>query len=57
MTNTLGFMLEILSNYPWTTLSVKITGAIKRQFLHIVMHVFDKSNLSQEIFAINTGEL
>ena len=25
-------MLEILSNYPWTTLSVWIIGTIKRQF-------------------------
>ena len=27
---------------------------IKRQFFHMVTHVFDNSNLSQEIFAINT---
>ena len=41
MTNTLGIMLEILNNYPWTRLSVRIIGAIKRQFLHMVTHVFD----------------
>ena len=27
---------------------------IKRQFFHIVTHVFDNSNLSKEIFAIDT---
>ena len=53
MTNTIGIMLEILNNYPWTRLSVKIIGVIKRQFFHMVTHVFD-SNLSQEIFAIDT---
>ena len=53
MTNTLGIMLEILNNYPWTRLSVRIIGAIKRQFFRMVMHVFDNSNLSQEIFAID----
>ena len=47
-------MLEILSNYPRTRLSVRIIGAIKRQFLHMVTHVFDNSNISQEIFAIDT---
>ena len=49
MTNTLGIMLEILTNYPWNRLSVRITliGVIKRQF-------FDNNNLSQEIFAIDT---
>ena len=47
-------MLEILNNYPWTRLSVRIIGVIKRQFLHMVTHVFDNSNLSQEIFAIDT---
>ena len=52
MTNTLGIMTEILNNYPWTRLSVRIIGAIKRQFFHMVTHVFDSSNLSQEIFAI-----
>ena len=51
MTNTLGIMLEI---YPWTRLTVRIIGAIKRQFFHMVTHVFDNSNLSQEIFAIDT---
>ena len=54
MTNTLELMLEILSNYPWTRLSVRIIRVIKRQFFHVVMHVFDNSNLSQEIFAIDT---
>ena len=54
MTNTLGIMLEILSNYPWTRLSVRIIGAMKRQFLHMLTTVFDNSNLSQEIFAIDT---
>ena len=54
MTNTLGIMLEILSHYPWTRLSVRIIGVIKRQFFHMVGYVFDNSNLSQEIFAINT---
>ena len=49
MTNTfgtVGIMLEILSNYQWTRLSVRIIGAIKRQFFHMVTHVFDDSNLS-----------
>ena len=54
MTNTLGIMLEILNNYPWTRFSVRIIGAIKRQFFHMVTHAFDNSNLSQEIFAIDT---
>ena len=47
-------MLEILNNYPWTRLSVRIIGLIKRQFFHMVTHVFDDSNLSLESFAINT---
>ena len=38
----------------WTRLSVRTIGAIKRQFFHMVTHVFDNSNLSQEIFAIDT---
>ena len=54
MKNTLGIMLEILNNYLWTRLSVRIIGAIKRQFFHIVTHVLDNSNLSQEIFVIDT---
>ena len=54
MTNTLGIMLEILNNYPLTRLAVRIIGVIKRQFFRIVTHVFDNSNLSQEIFAIDT---
>ena len=40
------------SNYPWTRHSVRIIGAIKRHFFHMVTHVFDNRNLSQEIFAI-----
>ena len=55
MANTLGIMLEILNNYPWTRLSVRIIGVIKTQFFHMVMYVFDNSNLSQEIFAIDTS--
>ena len=49
-------MLEILklNNYPWTRLTVRIIGVIKRQLFHTVTHVFDSSNLSQEIFAIDT---
>ena len=31
-----------------------IIGAIKRQFFYMVTHVFDNSNLSQEMFAIDT---
>ena len=31
-----------------------IIGAIKRQFFHMVMNVLDISNVSQEIFAIDT---
>ena len=54
MKNTLGIMLEILNNYLWTGLSLRIIGAIKRQFFHIVTHVLDNGNLSQEIFAIDT---
>ena len=54
MTNTLGIMLEILNNYPWTRLSIRIIGAISRQFFHMVTHVFHNSNLSQKMFAIDT---
>ena len=54
MTNTLGIMLEISHNCSSARLSVRIIGAIKRQFFHMVTHVFDNSNLSQEIFAIDT---
>ena len=55
MTNTLGIMLEILNNSPWTRLSVRIIGAIRRQFFfHMVTHFFDNSNLSQQIVAIDT---
>ena len=53
MTNTLGIMLEITSNYPFTRLSVRIIGAIKRQFFHMVTHVIANSNLSQDTFAID----
>ena len=34
---------DLTDNYPRTTLSVRIIGAIKRQFFHIVMHVFDNA--------------
>ena len=54
MTNTLWIMLEILSNCQWARLAVRIIGVIKRQFFHMVTHVFDNSNISQEIFAIDT---
>ena len=54
MTNTLGIMLEILNSYPWTRLAVRIIRVINRQFFHMVTHVFDNSNLSQEIFAVDT---
>ena len=43
-----------LNNYPWTRLAIRIIGVIKRQFVRMVAHVFDNSNLSQEIFAIVT---
>ena len=45
---------DLTDNYPWTRFSVRILGAIKRQFFHMVKHVPDNSNLSQEIFAIDT---
>ena len=54
MTNTLGIMLEILQQLSRTRLSVRIIGVIKRQFFHMVTHVFDNSNLSKEIVAIDT---
>ena len=53
MTNTLGIMLEILNNILAPD-SVRIIGVIKRQFFHMVTHVFDNSNLSQETHAIDT---
>ena len=31
--------LEILNNYPWTRLSVRIRGVIKTQFFHMIMYV------------------
>ena len=40
--------------HPWTRLAVRIIGVIKTQFFDMVMYVFDNSNLSQEIFAIDT---
>ena len=43
MTNTLGIILEILNNYPWTRVSLKIIGVIKMQFFHMVMYVFDNT--------------
>ena len=43
-----------LSIYPGTRLSARIIGAIKGQFFHMVTHVFDNSNLSREILAIDT---
>ena len=33
---------------------LRIIGAIKMQFFHMVTYAFDNSNLSQEIFAIDT---
>ena len=57
MTNTLGTMLEILNSYPWTRLSVRIIGEIKRQFFHMVTHFFYNSNLSKEILQSTPGEL
>ena len=33
---------------------MRIIGVIKTQFFHMVIYVFDNSNLSQEIFAIDT---
>ena len=53
MTNILRIMLEILNNYSWTRLSVRIIGVIKRQFFRMAKYVFDNSNLLQEIFAID----
>ena len=50
-------MLVILNNYLWTRLSVRIIRVIDRQFFHMVTHVFDNRNLSQEIFAVTPGEL
>ena len=46
--------MEILNDYPWTRLTVRIMGAIKRQFFRMVTDVFVNNNLSQEIFAIDT---
>ena len=57
MTNALGIMLEILNNYPWIRLAVRIIGVIKRLFFHMVTHVFDNSNLSQELLQSTPGEL
>ena len=33
-------VIVALGNYPWTRLSVRIIGAIKRHFFHMVTHVF-----------------
>ena len=55
MTNTFGILLEIVNNYPWTRLSVRIIEVIKRQFFHMVMHVFDNSNLSQDFCSLHLG--
>ena len=38
-------------------LSVRIIGVIKKQFFHMITHVFDNSNLSQEILQSTPGEL
>ena len=54
MKNTFGIMLQILNNYLWTIIAVRMTGAIKKQFFLMVTHVFDDSNLSHDIFATNT---
>ena len=40
-------------NYPWTRLSMRITGTIKRHVSHMTTHVFDNSNLPKEIVAID----
>ena len=45
---------DLTDNYRWTRFSVRIIGAIKRQFFDMVTHVSDNSNLSQEIFAVDT---
>ena len=50
----MGSLLETLNNYTWTILKVRIIGAIKRQFFHMVTHIFNNSDLTQETFAINT---
>ena len=34
--------------------ALRIIGVIKTQFFHMIMYVFDNSNLLQEIFAIDT---
>ena len=54
MTNTLGIMLEILNNYSWTRLSVRIIRVINNAVFSDGNDVFDNSNLSQGIFAIDT---
>ena len=46
-------VIVALSNYPWTRLSVRIIGAIKRQFFSHGNVCFDNSKLSQESFAID----
>ena len=53
VTNTLGIMLQILNNYPWPRLAVRIIEAIKKRFFH----VFNNSNLSEETFAIDNWRI
>ena len=43
-----------LNSYPWTRLLVRIIRVLKRQFFRMITRVFDNSNLSQEIFAVDT---
>ena len=50
-------VLEILKNYPWTRLSLRIIGVIKRQVFHMVTHVFDNSNLCMRFLQATPGEL
>ena len=57
LTNTLGIMLQLFNNYPFTRLAVRIIGAIKRQFFLMVTHVFDNSNLSQGTLQSKPEEL
>ena len=57
MTNTLGIMLEILSIYRWTRLSVRIIGTIKRQFFHMVTHVLVIAISHKRFMPSTPGEL
>ena len=45
---------DLTDNYSWIRFSVRMIGSSKRQFFHMVTHVFDKSDLSQEIFTVDT---